>query len=178
MEADWELEIGGDSAVIEAYWSGFVDLRTHPERVSELSECGELPGLDDALIRLNAPDSSVWTSKTDVFIPEQIDVYEMEASVQDSRNALSCYVDLLQRSSHVWNPHADGRHYFENLCTELRVADLGCCRVDIVVRRALVGDMDDFGATVYFTACGRTVSDTKKRLAECMAVFADVMVGP
>ena len=30
MEADWELEIGGDAPVIEAHWTGFVDLRADP----------------------------------------------------------------------------------------------------------------------------------------------------
>src|SRR4051812_38986462 len=53
MEADWEFEIGGDAPVIEANWKGFVDLCAHPERVSELTECGELPALAEALVRLN-----------------------------------------------------------------------------------------------------------------------------
>ena len=38
MEADWEIEIGGDAPVIEAHWFGFVDLRIEPSRANELPE--------------------------------------------------------------------------------------------------------------------------------------------
>jgi hypothetical protein len=38
MEADWEVEIGGGAAVIEAEWPGWIDLRKQPERASEIAE--------------------------------------------------------------------------------------------------------------------------------------------
>ena len=70
MEADWEIEIGGGAPIIEAHWSGLVDLRVNPERARLLPEAQQLPALCHALVRLNAPASPVWTSKCDVFVPD------------------------------------------------------------------------------------------------------------
>ncbi len=47
MEADWEVEIGGedgDSApIIDALWPGFIDLRRFPDRVAEITEAAGFP---------------------------------------------------------------------------------------------------------------------------------------
>ena len=45
MEADWEVEIGGDAPVIEAQWPGLVDLRANPERICEIAEASAFPPL-------------------------------------------------------------------------------------------------------------------------------------
>ena len=42
MEADWEFEIASDAPVIDAAWTGFVDLKLQPERVTEISELSQL----------------------------------------------------------------------------------------------------------------------------------------
>ena len=176
MEADWEFEIGPNAPVIETSWSGFVDLRAHPERVSELSECRELHGLAEALIRLNAVSSLVWTSKTDVFRPQTIDPDEMDASVEDAAHTIACYIDLLRRNDQTWKLPLEAERDCKNLCEKLRADLLPNCRVDIVIRRAVVTDGSDLAATVYFTACGSTLEHAQNRLAECLSAFAEVMV--
>jgi hypothetical protein len=70
MEADWEFEVGGDATVpeapiIDACWSGFVDLQSAPERARLLPEASQFPALADALVKLNGVGSPVWTSKCD-----------------------------------------------------------------------------------------------------------------
>ena len=175
MEADWEFEIGGDAPVIEAHWSGFVDLRAEPGRISELSECRELPPLAETLLSLNASGSPVWTSKTDVFIPEHIDADEMGASADEARNAIACYIDLLPRSDQDWTLPATAERQCRALCADLRLIDLSRCRVDLVVRRAALAGPDDAGITAYLTACGATPSDARARLGECLGLFAEVI---
>ena len=175
MEADWDFEIGGDAPIIDAHWSGFVDLRTHPERVSELYECRDFPALADALARLNGADSPVWTSKTDVFTPDHFDPDEMDASIDETGNALACYIDLLPRTDKMWDSASKVERDCRRICTELRTNTLPCCRVDIVVRGALVVGTDDLGATAYFTACGPTLADAKNRLGECVMAFTRVV---
>ena len=175
MEADWEFEIGGDAPVIEAYWSGFVDLRSEPERASELSECGELPGLADALIKLNAAGSPVWTSKVDVFAPDCIDPDEMGALPAEAGHAIACYIDLLPRGEEVWRLPAGAERSCKQICARLRAVQLGGCRVDIVVRRAIVGDVDGLAATAYLTACGAEPDEAKTRLMQCLDTFAEVV---
>ena len=45
MEADWEVELGGDAPIIDAFWPGFIDLQKLPNRVSEIAEIRQLPAL-------------------------------------------------------------------------------------------------------------------------------------
>jgi hypothetical protein len=177
MESDWEFEVGGDAPVIEGIWPGFVDLREHPHRAGELTEAWQLPGLADALGRMNAANSSVWTSKTDVFDPGPIDPDELGASREEARHAIACYVDLLRRSDQQWNSPSKAEHSCRTLCERLRNVPLRCCRIDVVVRRAHIQpDLYDLGATAYFTACGRSEGDARARLAECLATFAAAIV--
>lgn len=175
MEADWEFEIGGEAPVIEAYWSGLVDLRARPEQVSELSECGELPTLADALVKLNSPNSPVWTSKTDVFVPEHNDADEMAASADEAVHAITCYVDLLPRGEQMWNAPSEAERYCREICADLRAIELSRCRVDIIVRRAVVARTNDIGMTVYLTACGATPTEANARLGECLGILAEVI---
>jgi hypothetical protein len=176
MEADWEFEIGGDAPVIEPHWTGFVDLRAAPNRAGDLPEARQLPGLADALTRLNAANSPVWTSKTDVFMPDQIDPDELDAAEAEAVHAIACYVDLLARDDRQWNL-VKVEMACRELCARLRDVPLRRCRVDLVVRRVHIRpDANDLGVTAYFTACGETESDAKSRLAECLSLFSQSIV--
>ena len=161
--------------MIDAYWSGFVDLRSHPKRISELSESRELPGLADTLSKLNAAESPVWTSKTDVFTPERVDPDEMGASREEAVFAVACYIDLLLRKDQ-WTDPSKAERKCRQICARLRGIDLRRCRVDIVVRRTLAADPNDLGATAYVTACGPSLVNAKARLAECLDAFTEVIV--
>ena len=176
MEADWEFEVAGDAPVIDGCWSGFVNLRTDPERVWEISECRELPALADVLIRLNGADSRVWTSKTDVYTPDRIDADEMDALPDETVCAIACYIDLLQRNDRIWKDSSEAEVECRHICACLRKISLRRCRVDLVIRRAFVVETAQLGATAYLSACGPTHSDTKERLAECLNAFTRVLV--
>ncbi|MGA8088894.1 MAG: hypothetical protein WCA10_16580 [Terracidiphilus sp.] len=177
MEADWEFEVGGDAPIIEAHWPGFVDLREDLRRAAELTEARLLQGLADALVRMNATNSPVWTSKTDVFDPGRLDADELDATREEAQHAIACYVDLLMRSDQQWNSQFKAEQSCREVCARLREIPLRCCRVDLVVRRALIEpERDDLGATAYLTACGRTDCDARSRLAECLAAFAAAIV--
>jgi len=177
MEADWEFDIGGDAPVIDAHWTGFVDLRAAPNRAGNLPEARQLPGLADALVRLNAANSPVWTSKTDVFMPEQIDPDEVDAADAEAAHAIACYVDILRRCDRQWDSPLKAEVACRELCARLGDMPLRRCRVDVVVRRAHIGpDPSDLGVTAYLTACGETESEAKSRLAECLLLFSQAIV--
>ena len=174
MEADWEFEIGGDAPVIEAYWPGFVDLRTEPSRARDLTEATQLPALADALTRMNAMNSPVWTSKTDVFVSGQIDPDELDAADAEASHAVACYIDLLMRSDLQWNLPFEAERACREWCGRLRQIALRRCRVDLVVRRALIHpDANELGITVYLTACGQSESGAKSRLGQCLSLFCE-----
>jgi hypothetical protein len=177
MEADWEFEVGGDAPIIEAHWPGFVNLRADPRRVVELPEAQQLQGLADALARMNATNSPVWTSKTDVFDPGPLDADELDATREEAQHAIACYVDLLMRSDQKWNFPFKAERSCRALCDRLQEIPLRCCRVDLVIRHAHIRpDVNDLGATAYLTACGRSKADATARLAECLAAFAAAIV--
>lgn len=179
MEADWEFEVGGDAPVIEAYWPGFIDLRADPKRASDLTEARHLPALVEALTRMNAMNSPVWTCKTDVFLPGQIDPDELDAPAAEASHAIACYIDLLMRSNLHSGVPFEAERACKELCNRLREITLRRCRVDLVVRRALIEpDVDKLGITAYLTACGLSESDAKARLGECLSLFSESIVSP
>lgn len=178
MEADWAFEIGGDAPVIDALWSGFVDLRAEPEKASCLLECTELASLAEVLVRLNSAASPAWTSKADVFVPDHIDPDELDAHRNEAVHSLACYIDVLMRSDRLWNTPSDAEKSCRQICERLQTVALRNCRIDLVVRRALVAEADDLGLTVYFTACGRVTAEAKNRLSACLEAFADILLRP
>ena len=98
MEGDWEVEIGGGAPIIDACWPGLIHLQTAPERAAELSEAANLPGLAEALARLNGSHSPIWTSKCDVWPildATDIDADELDAPQEEATFAWACYIDLL-----------------------------------------------------------------------------------
>jgi hypothetical protein len=179
MEADWEVEIGGEAPVIQAHWTGFIDLRLAPERAQQLPESAQLPALADTLARLNAPSSPVWTSKCDVWHPDTFDPDELDAPPGHRSCAIACYVDLLPRSDHPWpDPQdaiaQDAIAACKSLCASLRGVALRCCRADLIIRQASIAPgLLDLAVTAYFTACGSTSEDAAAALASALAAFVD-----
>jgi hypothetical protein len=173
MEADWEIEIGGEGPIIDACWQGFVDLRSKPERVRELSEVRQLPALGNMLLRINGSDSPVWTAKCDVWSVDAFDRFELDAPDGFLR-AVACYVDLLPRSDQQWVYPKMAITSCEKICERLRAVSLRGCRLDLIIRRAVIvpGTLD-LGITAYLIGCGVTQADAVVQLESALAVFAD-----
>ncbi|HEY1896441.1 MAG TPA: hypothetical protein VGG62_09235 [Terracidiphilus sp.] len=174
MEADWEVEIGGEAPVIQADWDGFIDLRLAPDCAGQLPEAAHLPALADTLVRLNSASSPVCTSKCDVWHPDTFDPDELDAPPGERNFAIACYIDLLPRGDKPWPgpEHAVGA--CESLCARLRPSALRGCRADLIVRRAfLPPGRFDLGVTAYFTACGATSAEAAAVLASALAAFVN-----
>jgi hypothetical protein len=179
MEADWEVEIGGDAPVIEAQWAGYVDLGLHPELVDQLEEARAFPPLGCALLALNQGSSQVWTSKCDYWPrlePGSWDADEMDAARDEAAYAAGCYIDLLPRDDSRWRLLSLAEQDCRTWCARLADVRLHCCRVDLMVRRAwLPGERMETGITAYLTACGATETSASDRLAECLRTLAEAL---
>lgn len=179
MEADWEIEIGGNAPVIEAHWPGFVDLRDDPQRAHQLPEAAGLPALAESLIRLNAPASPVWTSKCDLWPllePDAVDPLEMDAVPGQSALALCCYIDLLPRDCLRWATSALALPVCRRICSELHAYPLRCCRLDLILRLAfLAPEQMGLGMTAYLTACGPSEAEVASTLSAALAVFTGTL---
>lgn len=179
MEADWEFEIGGDAPVIDAAWDGYVDLRSHPNRVREIAETQQLPRLADTLVRLNAPGSPLATSKCDVWQPDVFDAYELDARPEEAKQALACYVDLLPRSGQEWAVPERVADCCRAWTARLQAVSLSSCRADFIVRRAwITSTRESFGVTAYLTACGDTAASAHAALTAALIALADAIVPP
>jgi hypothetical protein len=179
MEADWEFEVGGDAPVIDALWPGFVDLRRAPERAWNLPEAARLPALAEALAKLNAVASPVWSSKCD-FWPrldaDEFDAGELDAPPGCIIHAMGCYIDLLPTNSQEWAQPAIAEAACKRVCRLLHAVPLGCCRADLVIRRAFItADRMDMGITAYLTSCGPSSAEAERTLAAALTALTDVL---
>ncbi len=176
LEADWEIEIGGESPVIDAGWSGFVDLRVAPEKASQLPELQQLPELGAALMRLNAVASPYFTAKCDVWRLESIDPLEFDADFESTAYALACYLDLLPCDPLSWTETAGPTAWCKQLCVDLRASGLRCSRADLILRRAVGrAGQSACGVTAYVAACGSAEGAAKTQLVAALAVFVDAV---
>jgi hypothetical protein len=179
MEGDWEFEVGGDAPVIDACWPGFVDLQVSPERARDLPEAVQLPSLAAALEKLNSRQSPVWTSKCDfwpVLQSHEFDLDELDSPIGCFTNAMGCYIDLLPKGDQRWPSPAMASAFCRDLCSSLRAVPFRCCRVDLVIRRALIApDRMGTGVTAYIVACGAGTDETRDTLGEALAAFVDAL---
>ncbi|MGO9316966.1 MAG: hypothetical protein ACLPXT_02870 [Terracidiphilus sp.] len=182
MEADWEFEVGPDASgfaapVIDAQWAGFVDLQRHPERAGNLSEAAQFPALGEALVRLNAADSPVWTSKCDLWPhleANEFDPDELDAPPGCAAHAMGCFIDLLPKSDQQWALPEMAEKACRRVCGLLSAVPLRCCRADLVIRRAIItSDVMDLGITAFLTSCGESPATAAKTLIVALAAFTD-----
>ena len=182
MESDWEVEFGPDAPVIEALWPGFIDLRRTPERIEEIEEARRFPMLRQALLRVNGTDSSVgiakaesnlWTAKCDVWVPEECDPDEMDATLAESACGLACYIDLLPREALVFAGLDEAEQPARSTVSRLRRAACRCCRADLVIRRAFAGNLEGMGITAYIAACGANEDAVRNAFSAAIATVAE-----
>ncbi|MFZ1087600.1 MAG: hypothetical protein WAN35_21785 [Terracidiphilus sp.] len=181
MEADWEFELGANAPVMDAAWAGLVDLRRWPELAWHLPEAEQLPALAEALVRLNSADSPVWSAKCDywpVLAAGEFDPDELDAPPECAEHATGCYIDLLAASEGQWlNPEVMEKAC-KRWCGLLHSVTLRGCRVDLVIRRAILApEQTELGITAYLTACGASRTEAARRLQDALAVFADALRG-
>jgi hypothetical protein len=179
MEADCEFEVGGDAPVIDTLWPGFVDLRRTPEQARHLPEAAQLPALAEALAKLNAAASPVWTCKCD-FWPrlkaDELDAGELDAPPGCIAHAMGCYIDLLPRDGQQWAQPAIAAAVCKRVCSLLHAVPLGYSRIDLIIRRAFItADRMDLGITAYLTSCGSSSAEAERTLAAALMALTDAL---
>jgi hypothetical protein len=199
LEADWSVEIGEEMPVIDASWSGLVDLVEEPHRIHELEEVVRFPPLGRALLQINQEGKSrqrsgdpavsplFWTSKCDLWeLKKDLDnwdPYEMDAETQDSQAAVACYIDLLPRfaspgSGLLFSTWQDAEHSAKSLALAMRRKKLSCARADFIVRSAASVDRQGFGITVYLTVCGPSRAAAFTTLAAALQILTETLDRP
>ncbi len=177
MEADWEVEMGAGAPVLDACWPGFIDLRVNPDAAGVLPEVQEFPVLGRALIRLNAAQSPVWTAKCDVWRLTTYDPDELDAPHNQADRALSCYIDLFACNARDWPSPDQTIAWCKGLCALLGRIPLRSCRVDLVVRNAILPhEQAGCGVTAYLAAAGSDAAQASLKLDEALVAFVDTIL--
>lgn len=178
MEADWEVEIGGEAPVLHADWPGFVDFRLFADKVNTLQEVQQFSPLGLVLGRLNASQSPVWTAKCDVWALGSLDPYEFDALPEESLVGLACYIDLLATDTREWATPVQVTGWCRLICARLKTLAIRACRVDLVVRAAILSCGEaGLGVTAYVSAAGREAAAARARLADALVACADAICG-
>jgi hypothetical protein len=85
---------------------------------------------------------------------------------------MGCYIDLLPRDDGQWKSPEKVAKACRQVCGSLHDLALGCCRVDLVIRRALVApDAECLGVTAYLTSCGDSQAGAAKTLQAALAAL-------
>jgi hypothetical protein len=180
MDADWEVEVGGEAPVIEALWPGFVDLRAHPERVGDVAEAAACAPLAQLLLALNGDGSNVWTAKCDLWTPAKPgltmgQLVALMKNVDGEEAALACYVDVLPREGMVFARWEQAEAVCREWVGRLGSVDLDASAAELIVRQAIAGEAEGFGVTAYLSAGGDGWEACSESFAATLRAFARAM---
>lgn len=98
MQADFAVELGSDDETLEFPWSPagrelrYVDLKRHPDLLSNIDEAVSVPELGEFLVAVNSPSGALETAKCDAWFSSEI---SPEEEVFGGTCKFGCYVDLL-----------------------------------------------------------------------------------
>jgi hypothetical protein len=179
MEADWAAEVGADLPVIDADWAGCMDLLANPEQVGRIEEAAQHPALREALLRLNAPESPVRTSKCDVWALDaaEVDPPEFGCVLNTTFVGLACYVDLVARDAELFGSFERHESWAVASVRRMRLAESGSGRVDLVIRAAHAAGRDGFGLTLYAAGCGEDARVAQAAWSAILQVATTITMG-
>ncbi|MDE3201714.1 MAG: hypothetical protein KGN79_12425 [Acidobacteriota bacterium] len=133
----------------------------------------------EILSRLNAPQSPLWSSKCDVWEVKSLadvgfDHFDLEAGASETHTVIASYIDLLPQREQPWKGPSHAEHIAKSLCAQLTAAQQKCCRIDLIIRRAIFAhDVSNFGITAYCTACGIDQFSAQTAHVRALNAFTD-----
>ena len=173
MIADWTVEAGAESPVIEVPWPGWVDLLAHPERTAELPEVQAWPELAEVLRLLN--ETGLQTSKVDVFpvTREEVDPELAEVGLAQTAHGLGSYVDCRRGAAGF----AECERAARAAVRQLHAMDLEHAVAEVVIRPARLYDEPAFGWSLYAVGFGADGAEARAVWAAAARAIAEVFAG-
>ncbi len=136
MQADFSVELGGDSPALEIPWSSndpnvrYVDLKSHPESIQQIPEAVAYPELGAFLSRINAPGFPLATAKCDAWASSEV---APEEEIFGDRKFVS-YIDLIFVDEKDRCSFEKSEAFAKQLCRLLGHAPEIAATVELVIR--------------------------------------------
>jgi hypothetical protein len=154
MDADFSMELGSDDPVLDFPWidsSGklaYVDLKRHPELLSQIEEAQRFPELAEFLRLMNSTRSAVETAKCDVWATTELNP---EEEIYDASHKFASYVDVVFSDTDLRLSFAAHEQFSAKLVALLKRTPDTPSVAEICVRRCYFGERDSVRVGFYFT---------------------------
>jgi len=180
MLSEWTAECSHDDPTLVVPWSDeatgarFIDLRTEPYDIAEITEAEHNPTLSRALRSLNATRSPFLTAKCDAWTLSATDHadalenlrLELMLSDEDTIFGFASYIDLLWRERSVFaSPHQQ-QDRLDRIVRRAQRLQHPEAALECVLRPAfldLAGPLEGFSVSLYVTALGPEPEIARRR---------------
>ena len=180
MLSDWSAECSHDAPTLVVPWSDsasgayFIDLRSHPYDLAEISEAEQHPALARALRSLNATRSPFLTAKCDAWAltstdnTAKLDALALELLLEpdEAVTGFAGYIDLLWRERSVFASAHQQQDRLDRIVRRAQRLPHREAMLECVLRPALLdlnGPLEGFSITLYVTALGPDADTAHRR---------------
>jgi hypothetical protein len=180
MDADFSVELGNDDPVLEFPWAdplgrlAYVNLKRHPEMLSQISETQQYPELTEFLRSVNSARSSLESAKCDVWVTEEM---VPEEEIFGASHKFASYVDVVFSDEAARLSFASHEQFAKRLVALLRRAPELSSSVEACVRRCFFsGEQQGFYFSLYVNGYGNDEIEARKSWAIGMTLVANAIV--
>jgi len=162
MDADFSIELGREDPVLDLPWTdpagkvAYVDLKRHPELITQIDEAEEFPELREFLFTMNSPRSLVETAKCDGWETTEL---SPEEDVYDAAHKSASYVDVVFSSIDARLSLPTHEEFARRVVELMRRTPETASALEVCVRRCYFaedgGVREGFYCTLYVIGYGR-----------------------
>ncbi len=177
MDAEFSVELGPDDPTLAVPWrspdgaNAYVDLRTHPELIEELSEVRQFPELVEFLRAVNR--SRFTSAKCDAWFDQLMDVND---EPYEAKMKCASYVDLYFAEGQRLADFAAHETIALKVIQHLRALEELSARAEIIIRHAFFEGDTGLYWTVYVFGYGGSVESARGSWQRALGLVQSALV--
>jgi hypothetical protein len=177
MDTEFSVELGADDPTLAVPWrspdgaSAYVDLRTNPELIRQLTEVRQFPELGEFLRAMNR--SRFTSAKCDAWFDQLMDVND---EPYEAKMKCASYVDLFLADSQERLGFATHETTARNVSQNLRKLEELPARAEIIIRRAYFEDDEGLYWTVYVFGYGDSVEGARSSWRRAISLVQSALL--
>lgn len=190
MLTEWSAECAANDPLIEVPWSSpdgalrWIDLRSDPDAVDEITEADEYPSLISSLRALNASRSPVFTSKCDVWAMDADELDAMRADLLLEEDVASdgivSYIDIVFSDRTTFASRHQAEQMMHRIDRLARDLPHSLAKLELVLRPSVIdldGVREGYGITMYVKGTGVDAGEASDRWSAALRDVSRVIRG-